>query len=128
MPETSKARAMVLERPGSRLILKEASVPAPGPGQVPLKVHACGICRTLSLGSRPAFRGSSVVARGSEVDGARLLSPQTIDLIFAEHENGEDLVRGKPLRFGSDYGLPSRQTLPCIPDGRFCFWVAGADR
>ncbi len=60
--------------------------------------------------------------------GVRLLSPKTIDLIFAEQENGEDLVRRKPLRFGSDYGLPLRQTLPCIPDGRFCFWVAGADR
>ena len=37
---------MVLERPRTRLLLKEVSVPAPGPGQVLLKVHACGICRT----------------------------------------------------------------------------------
>jgi alcohol dehydrogenase, propanol-preferring len=37
---------MVLEQPHSRLLLKEVSVPAPGPGQVLLKVHACGICRT----------------------------------------------------------------------------------
>jgi propanol-preferring alcohol dehydrogenase len=46
LPEISKARAMVLEQPHSRLLLKEVSVPAPGPGQVLLKVHACGICRT----------------------------------------------------------------------------------
>ena len=39
-------RAMVLERPGSPLRLQEVSVPAPGPGQVLLRVHACGICRT----------------------------------------------------------------------------------
>ena len=37
---------MVLEQPHSRLLLKEVSVPAPGPGQVLLKVRACGICRT----------------------------------------------------------------------------------
>jgi propanol-preferring alcohol dehydrogenase len=37
---------MVLERPRTPLVLKEVSVPAPGPGQVLLKVHACGICRT----------------------------------------------------------------------------------
>lgn len=37
---------MVLERPGTRLRLEQISVPAPGPGQVLLEVHACGICRT----------------------------------------------------------------------------------
>ena len=41
-----KARAMVLERPRTRLVLREVDVPAPGPGQVTLRVHACGICRT----------------------------------------------------------------------------------
>jgi len=46
LPEISKARAMVLEQPHSRLLLKEVSVPAPGPGQVLLKVRVCGICRT----------------------------------------------------------------------------------
>ncbi|HXN77964.1 MAG TPA: zinc-dependent alcohol dehydrogenase family protein [Candidatus Dormibacteraeota bacterium] len=37
---------MVLERPHTRLRLQEVAMPAPGPGQVLLKVHACGICRT----------------------------------------------------------------------------------
>jgi alcohol dehydrogenase, propanol-preferring len=37
---------MVLERPGTRLRPEQISVPAPGPGQVLLEVHACGICRT----------------------------------------------------------------------------------
>jgi propanol-preferring alcohol dehydrogenase len=46
LPATSRARAMVLERPGMRLRLTEVSVPAPGTGQVLLRVHACGICRT----------------------------------------------------------------------------------
>lgn len=39
-------RAMVLERVGEPLILKEWPDPQPGPGEVRLKVEACGVCRT----------------------------------------------------------------------------------
>jgi propanol-preferring alcohol dehydrogenase len=39
-------RAMVLHRPGEGLICEERPVPAPGPGQVLVRVHACGVCRT----------------------------------------------------------------------------------
>ena len=39
-------KAMVLERPGTPLRLVERPVPAPGAGQVLVKVAACGVCRT----------------------------------------------------------------------------------
>jgi alcohol dehydrogenase, propanol-preferring len=39
-------RAMVLERQRQPLRPAELSEPAPGPGQVQLAVHACGVCRT----------------------------------------------------------------------------------
>ncbi|HWQ18949.1 MAG TPA: zinc-dependent alcohol dehydrogenase family protein [Methanotrichaceae archaeon] len=39
-------RAMVLEGPGSRLKEMDLPVPRPGPEQVLIKVHACGVCRT----------------------------------------------------------------------------------
>lgn len=39
-------RAMVLQRPGEPLQLQELPVPQAGPGQLLLKVSACGICRT----------------------------------------------------------------------------------
>jgi propanol-preferring alcohol dehydrogenase len=39
-------RAMVLERPRTRLELREIAVPQPGPGHVLLRVLACGVCRT----------------------------------------------------------------------------------
>jgi propanol-preferring alcohol dehydrogenase len=39
-------RAMVLERPGQPLVLQELPVPEPGPGQVLLRIRACGVCRT----------------------------------------------------------------------------------
>jgi alcohol dehydrogenase, propanol-preferring len=38
--------AMVLERPGQPLRRDNLSVPLPGPGQILIRVHACGICRT----------------------------------------------------------------------------------
>ena len=49
-------RAMVLERPGTRLRLVHRAVPAPGAGQVLIAVEACGVCRTdlhLVDGERP---------------------------------------------------------------------------
>jgi propanol-preferring alcohol dehydrogenase len=37
---------MILEEPGRPLRAVELPVPAPGPGQVLIRVHACGLCRT----------------------------------------------------------------------------------
>ena len=39
-------RAMVLDRPGGRLAERELAAPEPGPGEVVVRVHACGVCRT----------------------------------------------------------------------------------
>src|ERR687887_1934946 len=39
-------RAMVLTKPDEPLSLEELSEPEPGPGQIRLRVHACGVCRT----------------------------------------------------------------------------------
>lgn len=37
---------MVLERPGSPLVLSDFPIPIPSPGQVQIEVIACGVCRT----------------------------------------------------------------------------------
>jgi len=79
----------------------------------------------LNLGhgnARSLARIGSVIARGGEVDGVRLLSPETIDVIFREQLNGIDLVLGVPLRFGIGYGLPQADAVPYIPDEKICFW------
>ncbi len=39
-------RAMVLDAPGRRLRLATLDRPAPGPGEVLLRVRVCGVCRT----------------------------------------------------------------------------------
>jgi CubicO group peptidase (beta-lactamase class C family) len=71
--------------------------------------------------ARSVARIMSVLARGGEVDGVRLLGPDTIGLIFDEQMDGIDVVLGVPLRWGIGYGLP-QASLPWIPAGRICFW------
>jgi propanol-preferring alcohol dehydrogenase len=39
-------RAMVLKRAGERLEMDERPEPTPGPGEIRLRVEACGVCRT----------------------------------------------------------------------------------
>src|SRR5215813_5292213 len=39
-------RAMVLERPGTPLELRERPVPTPGAGEILVEIAACGVCRT----------------------------------------------------------------------------------
>jgi propanol-preferring alcohol dehydrogenase len=73
-------RAVALTAPG-RLELKEREPPAPGPGQVLLKVHACGVCRTdlhlldgeVSVDAPPRVLGHQIV--GTAPDGRRLGVP-----------------------------------------------------
>ena len=62
--------------------------------------------------ARSLARLQSAVACGGEVDGVRLLSPQTIDRIFEVQSHGIDLVIGIPSKWGLGYGL--------FPEGRGC--------
>ena len=72
--------------------------------------------------ARSLARIGSVIARGGEVDGVRLLREETIDLIFREQLNGIDLALGVPLRWGVGFGLPRQDLLPWLPDEKICFW------
>src|SRR5690606_105467 len=46
MPPEGMMHAMVLHRPGQPLVRETRPLPAPGPGQVRLRVLACAVCRT----------------------------------------------------------------------------------
>jgi CubicO group peptidase (beta-lactamase class C family) len=72
--------------------------------------------------ARSVARILSALALGGTVDGVRLLSPDTIDVIFDEQSHGPDLVLGVPLRFGIGYALPETETVPYVPQGRACYW------
>ena len=39
-------RAMILKRPHERLVMEERPAPEPGPGEVRVRIEACGVCRT----------------------------------------------------------------------------------
>jgi len=64
-------RAMVLERPGTALVPRDLPDPKPGPGQVTLRVTACGVCRTdlhvvdgdLTEPKLPLVPGHEIVGR-----------------------------------------------------------------
>lgn len=76
--------AMVLERRGGPLVARKLPIPHPGPGEVLLKVLACGVCRTdlhildgeLAGGKLPVIPGHEIVGRvealGAGVTGVEL--------------------------------------------------------
>jgi len=69
------------------------------------------------------MRIMSALALGGSVNGHRLLSAETINLIFQEQAKGPDAVVGMPLRFGIGYGLTGKDTAAeWLPEGRICFW------
>jgi hypothetical protein len=65
--------------------------------------------------ARSVARIQSIVSNGGEVDGVRLLSPTTIDLIFDQQSDGVDLAVGLPARFavtrGSPHGLMLQEVV-----------------
>ncbi len=71
--------------------------------------------------ARSVARMLKALSLGGTVDGVRLVSPDTIDLIFDEQSHGPDLVLGVNLRFGIGFALPETQTLPYVA-GKTCYW------
>src|SRR5690349_2685699 len=72
--------------------------------------------------ARGIGRIMSMVSLGGTIGGKRFLSPETVDLIFQEQAHGVDLVIGRPLKFGIGFGLPEKEDMPFIREGRSCYW------
>lgn len=77
-------RAMVLHQPNTPLRLEDRPTPEPGPGQVRLRVEACGVCRTdlhvvdgeLPHPALPLVPGHEIVGRVDAVgEGVEGLAP-----------------------------------------------------
>jgi alcohol dehydrogenase, propanol-preferring len=82
--EEQAMRGMILDSSGTPLREAELPTPIPGPGQVLLRVHACGVCRTdlhvvdgeLTEPKLPLIPGheivGTVIGRGKRVEGFSL--------------------------------------------------------
>lgn len=63
--------AMVLDAPGSALVRRALPIPEPGPGQILVKIAACGVCRTdlhvvdgeLTEPKLPVVPGHEIIGR-----------------------------------------------------------------
>ena len=70
-------RAMVLDRPGQPLVLRERPVPQPGQGEILVAVSVCGVCRTdlhvvdgeLPHPKLPIVPGHEIVGRVAALGG-----------------------------------------------------------
>lgn len=76
--------------------------------------NARGIARLLSF-----------ISCNGTIGDKKLLSPQTVDLIFNEQTHGPDLVISTKTRFGIGYGLNGVSPGGAghwVPEGKICFW------
>jgi propanol-preferring alcohol dehydrogenase len=134
-------RAMVLERPGAPLVLRERPMPAPGPGEILVEVKACGVCRTdlhvvdgeLPDPRLPIVPGHEIVGRvaavGSGVDG--FARNERIGVPWLGHtcgvcpycRSGRENLCDSPLFTGytRDGGFASH----AVADANYCFPLPG---
>ena len=130
-------RAMVLDRPGIPLVMRERPIPDPGPGEILVEISACGVCRTdlhvvdgeLPQPKLPIVPGHEIVGRvaviGQGVSGFTLGEQVGVPWLGAtcgvcpycrsERENLCD----RPLFTG--YTRDGGYATHTIADARFCF-------
>ena len=132
-------RAMVLTKPGEHLTLETLPRPEPGPGQLAVRVEACGVCRTdlhivdgeLSSPKLPLVLGHQIVGVveeiGTGVDGVAAGDRVGIPWLGwtcgicrycrSGRENLCDLARF------TGYTLDGGYAEAAVADARFCFPV-----
>jgi alcohol dehydrogenase, propanol-preferring len=132
-------RAMVLRAPGEALEVRQIAVPEPGPGQILVRVRACGVCRTdlhvvdgeLPEPTLPLVLGHQVVGTvatlGPRVDG--LAPGARVGVPWLGRTCGECTycTTGRenlcPLARFTGYQLDGGYAEMLVADARFCFPV-----
>jgi propanol-preferring alcohol dehydrogenase len=135
-------RAMVLDRPGSPLVLRERAVPRPGPGEILVEVSACGVCRTdlhvvdgeLPDAKLPIVPGHEIVGRvgaiGEGVAGFRLGERVGVPWLGSTCgrcpycRDGRENLCDAPLFTG--YTRDGGYATHTLADARYCFPLPGA--
>jgi propanol-preferring alcohol dehydrogenase len=130
-------RAMVLERQREPLRMTELPDPEPGPGQVLLKVHACGVCRTdlhivdgdLTEPKLPLVMGHQIVGTvvGAGEGAERFASGQRVGVPWLGWTDGtcryctsgrENLCDNAKF---TGYDIDGGYAELAVADERFCF-------
>ena len=137
-------RAMLLRSPRQLLALTELPDPRPGPGQVLLKVHACGVCRTdlhvvdgdLPPVKSPIIPGHEIVGTvaeiGAGVDTLRIGDRAGIPWLghtcgtCAYCSSGRENLCDSPRFTG--YTIDGGYAEYAVADARYCFKLPGGYR
>jgi propanol-preferring alcohol dehydrogenase len=132
-------RAMLFYAPGQPLQLAELPVPLPGPGQVLLKVHTCGICHTdlhivdgeLGEPKLPLVLGHQIVGTIAQAgpgakrfrDGERVGVPWlgATDGTCRYCRSGQENLCDHPTFTG--YNVDGGFAEYTVADERFCFSI-----
>jgi alcohol dehydrogenase, propanol-preferring len=135
-------RAMVLERPGAPLVLRERPVPKPGAGEILMEIAACGVCRTdlhvvdgeLPDPELPIVPGHEIVGRVAVLgSGVKGFAPgERVGVPWLGHtcqvcpycRNGRENLCDAPLFTG--YTRDGGYATHVVADARFCFPLPGA--
>jgi len=130
-------RAMVLDRPGTALVLREGPIPQPGPGEILIEIEACGVCRTdlhvvdgeLPHPKLPIVPGHEIVGRvaavGSDVTGFARGERVGVPWLGATCgvcpycRDGRENLCDRPLFTG--YTRDGGYATHTLADARFCF-------
>ena len=135
-------RAMVLERPGSPLVMRERALPVAGAGELLIEVKACGVCRTdlhvvdgeLTHPKLPIVPGHEVVGRvaaiGTGVSGFSIGERVGVPWLGATcgachycREGAENLCDAPVFTgYTRDGGYASH----AVADARYCFALGEA--
>jgi propanol-preferring alcohol dehydrogenase len=129
----STMQAMVFEQAGQPLRAVERPLPEPGPGQLLLKVHACGVCRTdlhlldgeVEIASPPRILGHQIVA--TVVDEGRRVGVPWLAWTCGECRycrSGRENLCLRARFTGRDVDGGMAQFT--LADERFCFELPGA--
>ncbi len=120
-----KIRAAVLEQFGAPLVVQEVELAEPGPGEVLVRLHACGVCHTdlyTASGADPSgyaptvlgHEGAGVVERVGE--GVTLVAPGDHVVTLFSPQCGE-CVHCRSPRTNLCLAIREQQNKGFLPDG-----------
>jgi alcohol dehydrogenase, propanol-preferring len=136
-------RAMVFDRPGQPLVMRERPIPRPGPGEILVEVSVCGVCRTdlhvvdgeLPDPRLPLVPGHEIVGRvaalGAGVTGFTLGERVGVPWLGATcgHcpycRTGRENLCDTPLFTG--YTRDGGYATHAVADANYCFALAQAN-